>query len=63
VWDSKLAQIGSFVGYMEDVDTDKEGVGWEKILRVKICVDLTKPLLRGEVAKSTRSFYVDSILI
>jgi hypothetical protein len=40
-------KIGSFVNYMEDVDTDEDGVDWGKILRVKIHVDLTKPPLRG----------------
>jgi hypothetical protein len=40
-------QIGSTVGVVQEVDTDEEGVGWGKYLRVKIQIDLTKPLARG----------------
>jgi hypothetical protein len=40
-------KIGSTVGIVEEVDTEKDGVGWGKFLRVKILVDLSKPLARG----------------
>ena len=40
-------QIGSTVGYVKEVETDEDGVGWGKFLHVKIHVDLTKPLARG----------------
>jgi hypothetical protein len=40
-------QIGSSVGEVEDIDVLDDGVGWGKFLRVKIVVDLSKPLARG----------------
>ena len=43
--------IGSSVGHVEEVDMDEDGVGWGKFLRVKIRVDLTKPLMRGRRLK------------
>lgn len=36
---------------VEDVDVTDDGVGWEEFLRVKIRIDLTKPLSRGRVIK------------
>ncbi|XP_059451002.1 uncharacterized protein LOC132181786 [Corylus avellana] len=44
-------QIGSTVGLVEEVDTDEDGIGWGKFLRVKIRLDLTKPLARGRRLK------------
>jgi hypothetical protein len=44
-------QIGSSMGHVEEVDTDDDGVGWGQLLRVKIWVDLTKPLPRGQQLK------------
>lgn len=43
--------IGSFIGQVEEVETDEDGVGWGQFLRVKIRVDLTKPLMRGRRLK------------
>jgi hypothetical protein len=40
-------KIGEIVGEVEVVDTDDEGIGWGEFLRVKIVLDLTKPLQRG----------------
>jgi hypothetical protein len=45
------SMIGSAIGQVEEVETDEEGVGWGKLLRVKIRVDLTKPLMRGKRLK------------
>jgi hypothetical protein len=42
-------QIGSSVGTVEEVETDEEGGGWGKFLRVRIKIDLTKPLARGRM--------------
>lgn len=39
--------IGSTMGLVEEVDTDIDGVGWGEFLRVRIQLDLTKPLSRG----------------
>lgn len=44
-------KIGSSMGVVEEIDTDKDGVGWGEFLRVKILVDLYKPLARGRKMK------------
>lgn len=36
---------------MKAVDTGKDGIGWGQFLRVKIVVDLSKPLARGRMLK------------
>lgn len=41
--------IGESVGVVEMIDVNKDGVGWGKYLRVKVLVDLTKPLAKGRV--------------
>jgi hypothetical protein len=33
------------------VETDEEGVGWGEHLRVKIQIDISKPLSRGRILK------------
>jgi hypothetical protein len=40
-------RIGETVGMVEVVDTDAKEVGWGESLRVKILLDLSKPLSRG----------------
>jgi hypothetical protein len=44
-------QVGAMVGEVEDVDVLDDGVGWGEYLRVKICIDLSKPLTRGSIIK------------
>jgi hypothetical protein len=44
-------KLGASVGQVEEVDTDKDGVGWGEFLRVKIKIDLYKPLIRGRMLK------------
>jgi hypothetical protein len=44
-------QVGSTVGEVEDIDDLDDGVGWGEYLRVKIRIDLTKPLSRGRIIK------------
>jgi hypothetical protein len=44
-------QVGSTVGEVEDMDVLDDGVGWGEFLRVKIRIDLSKPLARGRVIK------------
>ncbi|XP_059431635.1 uncharacterized protein At4g02000-like [Corylus avellana] len=44
-------RIGSTVGEVEMVDTEADGIGWGEFLRVKIVVDLAKPLARGRMLK------------
>lgn len=40
-------KIGESVGTVEAVDTEANGMGWGEFLRVKIRIDLHKPLPRG----------------
>jgi hypothetical protein len=40
-------RIGSSVGKVEEVEVDEDGVGWGEYLRVRIILDLTKPISRG----------------
>jgi hypothetical protein len=44
-------RLGSSVGTVDEIDTDKEGIGWGEFLRVKISLDISKPLLRGRKLK------------
>ncbi|XP_059455041.1 uncharacterized protein LOC132185261 [Corylus avellana] len=44
-------QIGASLGSVEEVDTDEEGIGWGEYLRVRIKLDLKRPLLRGKTLK------------
>jgi hypothetical protein len=44
-------KLGASVGKVEEVDTDKDGIGWGECLRVKILIDLYKPLSRGRMLK------------
>jgi hypothetical protein len=43
--------LGETVGRVEMVDTDSKGVGWGESLRVKIQLDLSKPLARERMLK------------
>lgn len=40
-------KIGESMGVLEDVDVAGEGVGWGRCLRIRVNMDLTKPLERG----------------
>jgi hypothetical protein len=44
-------KLGAAVGRVEEVDTNEEGVGWGEYLRVRIHVNLRKPLVRGRMLK------------
>lgn len=44
-------RIGSTVDVVEAVDTGADGIGWGAYLRVKIEIDLAKPLARGRMLK------------
>lgn len=43
--------LGASAGEVEVVDTDGKGVGWGEYLRVKIWMDLSKPLAWGRMLK------------
>jgi hypothetical protein len=40
-------KIGSSVGLVEEVDVLEEAAGWGEYLRVKVSIELSKPLARG----------------
>lgn len=40
--------IGNTVGRVLDVDVDNDDMGWGSFLRVKVNLDLFKPLVRGK---------------
>ncbi|XP_059454983.1 uncharacterized protein LOC132185195 [Corylus avellana] len=44
-------KLGPAIRTVEEVDTDKDGIGWGEFLRVKIVIDLYKPLSRGRMLK------------
>lgn len=41
-------EIGSKIGVVVDIDVPEKGVHWGKFLRVRICLDATKKLIRGK---------------
>jgi hypothetical protein len=41
------AKIGASLGVLEDVDVAGDGVGWGRCLRLRVTIDLSKPLERG----------------
>jgi hypothetical protein len=51
--------LGETVGEVEDVDTNDEGMGWGKFLRVRIRINLFKPLARGRMLRiKDRSYWI-----
>lgn len=40
-------QIGGLIGEVLEMDLDKEGIGWGPYLRVKVAINILKPLMRG----------------
>lgn len=40
-------KLGDSLGLLEDIDIAKDGAGWEKYLRKRVSIDVTKPLERG----------------
>jgi hypothetical protein len=41
------SKIGDSLGELEDVDVAGDGVGWGRCLRIRVSIDLSKPLERG----------------
>jgi hypothetical protein len=37
-------KIGDSLGVLENVDVAGDGVGWGRCLRIKVSIDLTRPL-------------------
>ncbi|XP_059450879.1 uncharacterized protein LOC132181651 [Corylus avellana] len=44
-------RLGSHLGEVEEVDTNEEGVGWGKYHRVRVKLNVYKPLLHGRMLK------------
>jgi hypothetical protein len=44
-------QLGAALGEVEDVETNEDGFGWGEYLRVRIKLDLSKPIPRGRKLK------------
>jgi hypothetical protein len=42
-------KIGSLVGHVEEVDVSEGEAGWGEFLRVRVMVDVSKPLARGQM--------------
>ena len=41
------SKIGESLGILEAVDTDGDGVEWGSVLRIRVIIDIQKPLERG----------------
>jgi hypothetical protein len=39
--------IGAFLGTVEEIDVEGNRVGWGRCLRLRVFIDITKPLDRG----------------
>jgi hypothetical protein len=46
--------IGRAIGNLVEVDVFENGLGWGKHLRIRVEVDVTKPLLRGKILMRER---------
>jgi hypothetical protein len=44
-------KLGSNAGTIEEVDTNEEGIRWGEYLRVRIRINIQKPLVRGKMIK------------
>lgn len=44
-------QLGNSKGVIGEVEAEEDGIGWGEYLRVRICLDITKPLARGRFLK------------
>lgn len=44
-------KLGSIIDSLQMIDVDNNGIGWSKYLRVRLLLDLKKPLVRGLMVK------------
>jgi hypothetical protein len=54
-----VTRLGATVGEVEEVDTNELGIGWGEYVRVRIKINITKPLARGQLLKmKDRSYWI-----
>jgi hypothetical protein len=41
--------IGNDIGRHVEVDVTNNGIGWGRFLRIRVEIDITKPLLRAKI--------------
>lgn len=53
--------IGNNIGPLVEVDVPENGIGWGRFLRIRVEIDVTKPLLRGKILEGDdgKPFWVD----
>ncbi len=53
--------IGNNIGRLVEVDVPENGIGWGRFLRIRVEIDVTKPLLRGKIleCEDGKPFWVD----
>jgi hypothetical protein len=53
--------IGNDIGRVVEVDVPENGIGWGRFLRIRVEIDVTKPLLRGKILEDGegKPFWVD----
>jgi hypothetical protein len=53
--------IGNNIGRLVEVDVPENGIGWGRFLRIRVEIDVTKPLLRGKILESEdgKPFWVE----
>lgn len=53
-------KIGTSLGEFQEVDIASDGVGWGKCLRIRVSINLTKPLERGRALNlGGKSYWVN----
>lgn len=40
--------VGMVLGKVEEVDIEHEAIEWGEYMRIRVCLNITKPLLRGK---------------
>ncbi|XP_042958115.1 uncharacterized protein LOC122293643 [Carya illinoinensis] len=43
-----VSKIGNSIGVVEEIDVEKDEVAWGEFIKIRILLDVTKPLLRGK---------------
>lgn len=51
------AFMGEILGDVKDADVEEDGVGWGPFLRVRVSIDIFKPLLRGNLITLDNSLH------